>query len=280
MGTDERAPGDRRADHAAIDALANELIPALIAKLGASGLGEIEVREGDWKVRLRRPADGATPVGGRRSGRSATAQPVRPALTPVGPGPAAGDAAADETDVRATGATIEPELEIAESVEVPVRNRDPFRSIATSPAVGFFQPRTEASCRQRGSGPATALGAVDMLGVPQEVVAPADGIVGASLVEAGEAVEYGQELVVIELRGSRRRRPTAGRRGLTCSARSSSPTAARSRCGSCGPAGRSASRRSSPTARPTAIRSPVQLADEAICIGPADASGSTSRRRP
>jgi pyruvate/2-oxoglutarate dehydrogenase complex dihydrolipoamide acyltransferase (E2) component len=37
-----------------------------------------------------------------------------------------------------------------------------------------------------------------MLGVPQEVVAPMDGLVGASLVEPGEAVEYGQELVVIE----------------------------------------------------------------------------------
>ena len=35
-----------------------------------------------------------------------------------------------------------------------------------------------------------------------------------------------------------------------------------------------ASRRSSPTARPTASRSPVQLADEAICIGPADAKRS------
>jgi biotin carboxyl carrier protein len=43
------------------------------------------------------------------------------------------------------------------------------------------------------------LGAVDLLGVPQEVVAPADGIVGASLVEPGQAVEYGQELIVIEL---------------------------------------------------------------------------------
>jgi acetyl/propionyl-CoA carboxylase alpha subunit len=38
-----------------------------------------------------------------------------------------------------------------------------------------------------------------MLGIPQEVVAPADGDVGASLVEPGQAVEYGQELVVIEL---------------------------------------------------------------------------------
>jgi pyruvate/2-oxoglutarate dehydrogenase complex dihydrolipoamide acyltransferase (E2) component len=37
-----------------------------------------------------------------------------------------------------------------------------------------------------------------MLGIPQEVVAPADGVVGASLVEPGDAVEYGQELIVIE----------------------------------------------------------------------------------
>jgi pyruvate/2-oxoglutarate dehydrogenase complex dihydrolipoamide acyltransferase (E2) component len=37
-----------------------------------------------------------------------------------------------------------------------------------------------------------------MLGILQEVVAPIDGIVGASLVEPGQAVEYGQELVIIE----------------------------------------------------------------------------------
>ena len=38
-----------------------------------------------------------------------------------------------------------------------------------------------------------------MLGVSQEVVSPADGIVGASLVEPGDPVEYGQEVVEIEL---------------------------------------------------------------------------------
>jgi pyruvate/2-oxoglutarate dehydrogenase complex dihydrolipoamide acyltransferase (E2) component len=37
-----------------------------------------------------------------------------------------------------------------------------------------------------------------MLGVPQDVVAPNDGLVGANLVEPGDAVEYGQGLVVIE----------------------------------------------------------------------------------
>jgi pyruvate/2-oxoglutarate dehydrogenase complex dihydrolipoamide acyltransferase (E2) component len=42
---------------------------------------------------------------------------------------------------------------------------------------------------------------VDVLGVRQEVVSPVDGIVGATLAEAGDAVEYGQELVRLELAG-------------------------------------------------------------------------------
>jgi biotin carboxyl carrier protein len=39
---------------------------------------------------------------------------------------------------------------------------------------------------------------VDILGVAQEVVAPVDGVLGSSLVESGDAVEYGQEILVIE----------------------------------------------------------------------------------
>ena len=80
------------------------------------------------------------------------------------------------------------------------------RAVATSPAVGIFQPRPDVTAGKRvRSG--DRLGAVDMLGIPQEVVAPADGIVGASLVEAGEPVEYGQELIVIELAGRPGERP-------------------------------------------------------------------------
>ena len=69
--------------------------------------------------------------------------------------------------------------------------------MATSPAVGIFQVASDrrAGTRVRAGD---RLGAVDMLGVAQEVVAPMDGVVGASLAESGDAVEYGQELVVIE----------------------------------------------------------------------------------
>jgi pyruvate/2-oxoglutarate dehydrogenase complex dihydrolipoamide acyltransferase (E2) component len=42
------------------------------------------------------------------------------------------------------------------------------------------------------------IGYVDVLGVHQDVVSPIDGSIGSSLAEAGEAVEYGQDLVRIE----------------------------------------------------------------------------------
>lgn len=204
----EREAAERLADHAAIDVLADELIPALIAKLGASGLGELEVREGAWKVRLRRPADGSAsgPSGGRRGGEragrggAAVGAPVgaavgasRPVLTPVGPGRQA--SGLEDGDGRTIGATAE------SGGEAGARGRDPFRAIATSPAVGFYQPRPGIApgSRVRTGDP---VGAIDVLGVPTEVVAPADGIVGASLVEPGEAVEYGQELVWVELLSS------------------------------------------------------------------------------
>jgi len=74
---------------------------------------------------------------------------------------------------------------------------DPYRSAAVSPAVGYFQPKPglPPGSRVRAGDP---VGTVDVLGIPQEVVAPADGIVGASLAEPGQAVEYGQELIWIE----------------------------------------------------------------------------------
>ena len=77
-------------------------------------------------------------------------------------------------------------------------NDPPTRAIATSPAVGFFRPRADlvAGARLRAGD---RLGAIDVLGVPHEVVAPVDGILGASLVEPGDPVEYGQGVVEIEL---------------------------------------------------------------------------------
>ena len=160
----ERSVAERAADHAALDQLAGTLLPALIAKLGASALGEIEVREGDWRIRLRRPLDGAPPARQTRPVERAADKPARPAVHPL------------------DGLTA----------------RTESRGVATSPAVGIYRPRTDLRAGERVRA-GDRLGAVDMLGVAQEVVAPADGVVGTSLAESGDAVEYGQELLVIEL---------------------------------------------------------------------------------
>lgn len=202
---DERSPGDRLADHAAIDRLADDLLPALVAKLGATGLGEIEVREGDWKVRLRRPADGVN-LGRRASDRASRAQPGH-AGHGHAPGALEGHraASAGAADASTNGANRPdggPDRRSADPHRDPSRDprRDAHRAVATSPAVGIFQPRGDLrpGARVRAGD---RIGSVDMLGVPLEVVAPADGILGAAFVESGQAVEYGQDLLVIELVG-------------------------------------------------------------------------------
>lgn len=203
----EREP-DREAAraeaHAGIEQLLDVLVPSLIAKLATLNVGELEVREGDWHVRLRRPADAGPNLGRRASDRSGprahgshdvvgapgpgrgvagpgattgiggSSNGTAPGLAPVGPGrPDEGEAGLDP---------------------VPAATRDP---IATSPAVGIFQPGQAAigGTRVRAGD---RLGVVDMLGIPQDVVAPTDGIVIGVIVEGGTAVEYGQELVQIE----------------------------------------------------------------------------------
>jgi biotin carboxyl carrier protein len=161
-------------DHQAISRLADDLLPALIAKLGASGLGEIEVREGQWKARLRKPAGSGQPasVGLGHSTRTShvASHPHSPAEDQ--------ERHAREAEAAEDGASL------------PI--------VAVSPAVGVFQPRKDLEIGMRVRA-GDRIGAVDVLGVREDVVAPIDGVIGASLVEAGEAVEYGQELIRIEL---------------------------------------------------------------------------------
>ncbi len=177
-----RSPEERRADHGEIDRLADDLLPALVAKLGASGLGELQVREDAWSVRLRMPGDARAVRRAGAAGRPAGRAELHASAgshvggVAVGPGTAA---------TPATGETADPE---------PA----PTRAIATSPAVGFFRPRGDlvAGARVRAGD---RVGTIDVLGVPYEVVAPTDGIVGATLVGPGDPVEYGQDVVEVEL---------------------------------------------------------------------------------
>jgi biotin carboxyl carrier protein len=164
-------------NHDAIARLADDLLPALIAKLAASGLGEIEVRESGWKARLRMPApiEDARRSGGRAADGHSTHAPAHGA---------AGHARSEERDRR-----LRPEPEVVE---------EPGLVAAKSPAVGVYQPRRDLVVGMRVRA-GDRIGSVNVLGVGQDVVAPVDGVIGSSLAEAGEAVEYGQELVRIEL---------------------------------------------------------------------------------
>jgi biotin carboxyl carrier protein len=212
----ERSAGERQADHAAIDRLAGDLLPALVAKLADSGLGEIEIREGSWRVRVRRPGGDGTSQARRTGDRASRAQPGHAGHghPPAGfEGHRSSKDARESRESRETretrgsasnqtnGSTPAGLIPVGPGAEpsdtVTTDEGDGMRTFATSPAVGVYQPRPDARSGSRVRA-GDRLGAVDMLGIPQEVVAPIDGTVGASLVEPGQAVEYGQELVVIE----------------------------------------------------------------------------------
>ena len=148
----------------AIEIVATGLIQALSERLERHGLGEIEVRRGDLRVRVA-----AAPTG-------TPANPPAPVHgAPVGAAGSAGHHAPGG----ASHATPSPPHGV------------------TSPAVGYF-------AYIDGLGPGLSvekgdpLGYVDVLGVRHDVRAPRSGIVRGLVTEAGEAVEYGQLLIELE----------------------------------------------------------------------------------
>lgn len=149
-------------DSRVINRLADELLPVLIDRLSKSSLGELEIRQDGWRVRLRRaPDNGAEviPAPPARSERSPEHQP--------------------------------------ESARPPARTRPRNGDLITSPAVGYYQHRdgVAAGAGVRGGD---LLGHVDVLGVLHDVVVPEDGRLLELLAESGEAVEYGQPLARLE----------------------------------------------------------------------------------
>lgn len=224
-------------DGATIARLADDLLPALIARLGASGLGEIEVRRAGWKVRLRNPAGerhvaggpsegqptqrslpGHGPRGGGATGHiphgtaaprqgvaqagggaaTASTQPDAAAAGTIAGTPAAKRTAHAAAGAASTSANRPPADGTTEAASPAAAAVRPHHVMATSPAVGYFQARKEQPVGSRVRA-GDRVGTVDVLGVRQDVLAPVDGVIGASLVQPGEAVEYGQELLRIEL---------------------------------------------------------------------------------
>jgi acetyl-CoA carboxylase biotin carboxyl carrier protein len=141
-----------------IERAAAELIPQLTERLAEHGLGEIEVRQGELRVRVARTVDHS------------------PAPAPVRAAPAQGVAPADHVGVVPSG---------------------PSGQGVTSPAVGFFVYADGLGPGQpvdKGD----ELGHVEMLGVRHDVRAPRRGTVRNLVTETGEAVEYGQLLIEME----------------------------------------------------------------------------------
>jgi biotin carboxyl carrier protein len=148
-------------DRATIARLADELLPTLIDRLSRSELGELEVREDGWRIRLRRsPAD---PDADNHAGQAPS--PHRPAA-------------------------------VAHADAGPAR-REPPRGAVTSPAVGYFALRDGVAIGAR-LREGDLIGSVDVLGVRQDVVSPADGMLRVLEVESGQAVEYGQFIGRVE----------------------------------------------------------------------------------
>jgi biotin carboxyl carrier protein len=213
---DRRPTTDRRSDHEAIARLADDLLPALIAKLSSTQLGELEVREGDWHVRLRRPYGTGPGEGRRATDKASRTQPGheghghgragveghrsgRPgagtgASSGSPSGATAGSGAASAASNGSNGSNGMGRLSGRDG------DADRSRTIAQSPGVGYFQPGPKGASGTRVRA-GDILGTVDVLGVRQEVTAPVDGIVGQTLVESGTAVEYGQELIRLEMTG-------------------------------------------------------------------------------
>lgn len=146
---------------AAIARLADEALPMLIRRLEQSELGEIEVRERGWRVRLRR-----TPIGGVAAdvGAPVAARIAHPIASGISHGPPA---------------------QLAQ------------RGVVPSPAVGYFTPRAglEPKTALRNGD---LIGHVDVLGVRQEVVSPHDGTFQSFEAQSGQAVEYGQMIARVE----------------------------------------------------------------------------------
>ncbi len=164
--TGDRSPAQRQADHASLARLSETLVPALVAKLTGTGLGEVEVREGDWRIRVRRPITGGAVAAPRRSER-----PRLGAASHAEPRPAKPAAPKD---------TAAP---------------DARRSVVTSPAVGTFRPGVAVGTVVRAGD---RIAVVDLLGIPQDVTATIDGTLVDVFAQSGEAVEYGEEIAVIQ----------------------------------------------------------------------------------
>ena len=137
---------------------ATDLLPELTERLARHGLGEIEVTDGELRLRVVAQADGPALVSHVGAG-----EPAAQAAAPPSPQPPA----------------------------------EPATLAVTSPAVGFFV-YAEGLGPGLSVRKGDQVGQVEMLGVRHDVRVPRGGTVRNLVAESGEAVEYGQVVVELE----------------------------------------------------------------------------------
>jgi biotin carboxyl carrier protein len=196
-----------------LDRLANEIVPLLIARLGDSRLGELEIRDGDWRVRVRRVARDTRASEANRAAASPSADHGRPRHGPrrepadaATPAPRSGQAAQlsgrlgtpSGNGETAAVEAVRPGAPGSDSARAHGGPDEPRRIMARAPAVGYYVP-TDGLSTGKIVAADDVIGQIDVLGVRQAVTSPAAGIVSRLLAQAGEAVEYGQELLQIDV---------------------------------------------------------------------------------
>ena len=148
----------------------SKLVRELAELLGETGLSEIEVEDGDRKIRVARKAGGGAPI-------------YAPSFAPA---PAA-QAAPTAAPVAASAAEL----------------AAPAGTMVRSPIVG-----TAYLSAEPGAAPFARVGAqvaagetiliVEAMKVMNAIPAPSSGTIKAVLVDNGQPVEYDQPLIVIE----------------------------------------------------------------------------------
>ncbi len=146
-----------------------EAVQRVIGLLGESDAGEIEVREGELRVRVRRSAIMAAPgAAAARAGEE-------------------GAAAVEAAQGADMAAGAEPRLEYVTAGLVGLFHHG--RSPDDEPMVSVGDEVTKGQ----------VIGTIEALRKLTDVIAPVDGVIAQVLVDDGEPVQYGDRLFAIEV---------------------------------------------------------------------------------
>jgi acetyl-CoA carboxylase biotin carboxyl carrier protein len=142
----------------------------LIDLVQESGIGEIEITEGEEKVRISRQGAGGAPI-----------MMAAPAMQPM-----AMQASAAGAPAAVAAAPAEPQGHVVKSPMVGTFYRAPSPGAPTFIEVGQAVTKGQTLC------------IIEAMKLLNEIESDASGTVKAILVENGQPVEYGQGLFVIE----------------------------------------------------------------------------------